>query len=197
MNPHSTALTQTLRTKDEVKRRAFGRGPEVSLFTLGTMRALDSEEQMHAVVKAALSSGINHIETAHGYIKSENLFGFALKELGVPRKKFKLMTKGAPMSGNEARKLVEEQLEALKLDYIDFYGWHGINNKELLKVAVEKNGPVETLHKLKEEGLIRHIGFSTHGPLKTILEAMQTNLFSFVNLHYYYFFHTVSIRKSM
>ena len=51
-----------------------------------------------------------------------------------------------------------------------------------------KNGPVETLHRLKDEGLIRHIGFSTHGPLNIIIEAMRTNLFSFINLHYYYFF---------
>ncbi len=136
----------------------------------------------------ALDLGINHIETAHGYMKSELLFGHALKELGVPRKQFKMMTKGAPMSGDETRSLVEEQLEALGLDHVDFYGWHGINNKELLKIAVEKNGPVETLHRLKDEGLIRHVGFSTHAPLDTILDAMQTDLFSFINLHYYYFF---------
>jgi predicted aldo/keto reductase-like oxidoreductase len=36
--------------------------------------------------------------------------------------------------------------------------------------------------------LVRHIGFSTHAPLDIILNAMQTDLFSFVNLHYYYFF---------
>ena len=65
------------------------------------------------------------------------------------------------MSGDETRNLVEEQLKALGLDHVAFYGWHGINNKELLKVAVEKDGPIETLHQLKDEGLIRHIGFST------------------------------------
>jgi len=47
---------------------------------------------------------------------------------------------------------------------------------------------VEVLHRLREEGLIRHIGFSTHGPLDIILQALNTDLFSFVNLHYYYFF---------
>ncbi len=35
---------------------------------------------------------------------------------------------------------------------------------------------------------MRHIGFSTHGPLDIILEALNTGLFSFVNLHFYYFF---------
>jgi len=35
---------------------------------------------------------------------------------------------------------------------------------------------------------VRHVGFSTHGPLEVILAAINTNLFEFVNLHYYYFF---------
>ena len=39
-----------------------------------------------------------------------------------------------------------------------------------------------------DEGLIRHIGFSTHAALDIILQALNTDLFSFVNLHYYYFF---------
>jgi hypothetical protein len=181
--------------------RRFGKTEElISVITLGGMRfkhgwtpprnhlPKDSIEHCISTTRMALDLGINHIETAHGYMKSELLFGHALKELGVPRKQFKMMTKGAPMSGDETRSLVEEQLEALGLDYVDFYGWHGINNKELLKIAVEKNGPVETLHRLKDEGLIRHVGFSTHAPLDTILDAMQTGLFSFINLHYYYFF---------
>ena len=181
--------------------RRFGKTEELlSVITLGGMRfkhgwtpprnhlPKDSIEHCISTTRMALDLGINHIETAHGYMKSELLFGHALKELGVPRKQFKMMTKGAPMSGDETRSLVEEQLEALDLDYVDFYGWHGINNKELLKIAVEKNGPVETLHRLKDEGLIRHVGFSTHAPLDTILDAMQTGLFSFINLHYYYFF---------
>jgi len=181
--------------------RRFGKTEEkISVITLGGMRfkhgwtpprnhlPKDSIEHCISTTRMALDLGINHIETAHGYVKSELLFGHALKELGVPRNQFKMMTKGAPMSGDETRRLVEEQLEALKLNYIDFYGWHGINNKELLKVSAEKNGPVETLHRLKDEGLIRHIGFSTHGPLNIIMEAMRTNLFSFINLHYYYFF---------
>ena len=181
--------------------RRFGKTEElISVITLGGMRfkhgwtpprnhlPKDSIEHCISTTRMALDLGINHIETAHGYMKSELLFGHALKELGVPRKQFKMMTKGAPMSGGETRRLVEEQLEALGLDHVDFYGWHGINNKELLKIAVEKNGPVETLHRLKDEGLIRHVGFSTHAPLGTILDAMQTGLFSFINLHYYYFF---------
>jgi len=181
--------------------RRFGKTEEnISVITLGGMRFKDgwnpprtylpsnSVRNCIEITRQALALGINHIETAHGYMKSENLYGLALKELGTPRESFKMMTKGAPMTGEETRALVEEQLDSLNLDYLDFYGWHGINNEERLKAAVKSGGPVEVLHRLREEGLIRHVGFSTHGSLEIILQALNTNLFSFVNLHYYYFF---------
>ncbi|MBC8283008.1 MAG: aldo/keto reductase [Nitrospinae bacterium] len=181
--------------------RRFGKTNEnISVITLGGMRFkqgwnpprahLPSESIQNCIetTQRAFEEGINHIETAHGYMKSENLYGIALKELRTPRHQFKMMTKGAPMTGDETRKLVEEQLTSLKLDFIDFYGWHGINNEERLQAAIKPGGPVEVLHRLKEEGLIRHIGFSTHAPLDIILQALHTDLFSFVNLHYYYFF---------
>ena len=181
--------------------RRFGKTEEnISVITLGGMRfksgwnpprshlPAESVQNCIEITRQALQLGINHIETAHGYMKSENLYGVALKELGVPRENFKMMTKGAPMTGEETRALVEDQLTSLKLDHLDFYGWHGINNEERLKAAVKPGGPVEALHRLREEGLIRHIGFSTHASLDIILQALNTDLFSFVNLHYYYFF---------
>lgn len=181
--------------------RRFGRTNEsISVITLGGMRfknvwtpprdRLPKESIAHCIdiTRRALDHGINHIETAYGYVKSEHLYGLALQELKTPREQFKMMTKGAPKTADETRELVERQLDALKLDYVDFYGWHGINNDELLATAVKTGGPVETLLRMKEEGLIRHVGFSTHGPLDVIMKALQTDLFSFVNLHYYYFF---------
>ena len=36
--------------------------------------------------------------------------------------------------------------------------------------------------------MIGAVGFSTHGRMETICAAIATGLFSFVNLHYYYFF---------
>ena len=181
--------------------RRFGKTNEnISVITLGGMRfkhgwnpprshlPKESVKNCIEIVQKAVDLGINHFETAYGYMKSEHLFGKVLEEIGVPRKNYKMMTKGAPMTGDETRRLVEEQLNALRLEKIDFYGWHGINNEERLCTATQKGGPVEELHKLKEEGVIGHIGFSTHGSLDLITKALETNLFSFVNLHFYYFF---------
>ena len=182
--------------------RRFGKTErELSVITLGGMRYKhgwdqprdqvpgDMREQCAKMVTLALDAGINHIETAHGYGKSENCYGLVLNDdLRIPRDRYHLMTKGAPQTASETRKLVDEQLRALKTDRIDLYGWHGINNADICKVALAKGGPVEELLKLRDEGIIGSVGFSTHGPIEVITEAISSDLFSFVNLHYYYFF---------
>ncbi|MDH5761415.1 MAG: aldo/keto reductase [Nitrospinota bacterium] len=202
MNPPNTdGRPQEIPAHPAMEYRRFGKtGEMISVLTLGGMRFKDGWKPPRSyLTKAAIQNclettrmafevGINHIETAYGYVKSEHLYGKVLKELGTPRSQFKMMTKGAPMTADETRALVEQQLEALQLDTIDFYGWHGINNEERLQAAIAPGGPVETLHRLREEGLIRHIGFSTHAPLPIIEKAIRTDLFSFINLHYYYFF---------
>jgi predicted aldo/keto reductase-like oxidoreductase len=63
-----------------------------------------------------------------------------------------------------------------------------MNTMDLVESACSEGGSVEELLKLKEEGIIKHIGFSTHAPLEAIIKAIETDMFDFVNLHYYYFF---------
>lgn len=182
--------------------RRFGKTERMlSVITLGGMRFVhgwegprgelpkDSIEHGRRCVEQALAAGINHFETAHGYVKSEGIYGRVLHdELRLPRASYHLMTKGAPTTADEAKKLVERQLQALRTNHIDLYAWHGINNEQLYAAALAKNGPVAALHVLREQGVIGALGFSTHAPLEIILRAIDTDLFSFVNLHYYYFF---------
>jgi predicted aldo/keto reductase-like oxidoreductase len=98
------------------------------------------------------------------------------------------MTKGAPKTGDETKQVIEEQLKATKLDHFDLYAWHGINTKERLQQAAAPGGPLDVLKRLQEQGVIGKIGFSTHGDYPAILSAISSDLFDFVNLHYYYFF---------
>lgn len=182
--------------------RRFGKTEKhLSVITLGGMRFKNgweeprreipeaTFEQCREVVQLAFEAGINHIETAWGYKKSETVYGKVLnEELKIPRNSYHLMTKGHFFSAAEIREKVEIQIKDLQTDYLDFYGWHGMNNDEIMQQACKTGGPVEELLKMKAEGIIGHIGFSTHAPLDVILKAIETDLFDFVNLHYYYFF---------
>lgn len=181
--------------------RRFGRtNRALSVITLGGMRYRNGwSSPRHEVprgmldecrdsVTRAFDLGINHIETAYGYGKSEHCYGIVLDELKIPRDRYFFMTKGAPMTGEEMHRMVESQLEALRMDHIDLYAWHGINSQALYAAAVAKNGPVEVLKRYQEQGVIGAVGFSTHGDLPIICQAIATDLFDFVNLHYYYFY---------
>ncbi|HKO94956.1 MAG TPA: aldo/keto reductase [Polyangiaceae bacterium] len=181
--------------------RRFGKtNLELSVITLGGMRYHDGWgqpanepskrmiEQCADLVRLSLDAGINHIETAKGYGKSEHCYGRVLnEELRVPRDSYYFMTKGAPETADDMHRELEAQLKALRMDHIDLYAWHGINTPRRYQVAVAKGGPVEVLKRYQEQGVIGSVGFSTHGSVRTITDAIATDLFDFMNVHYYYF----------
>ena len=144
-----------------------------------------SEEQAVSTVRRAMELGINHYETARGYANSEEILGRALK--GFDRSKFFLTTKITPKHYQNYRQYIEESLTRLQVDYLDNFDIHGINNDEQLNYTLMKGGALEAVRKAMSEGLIRHVGFSSHGPIETILKTMETGEFESVNLHYYYF----------
>ncbi|MGK7927315.1 MAG: aldo/keto reductase [Spirulina sp.] len=171
--------------------RRFGKTHlNLSIFSLGTMRCLTSSSAFRQIVAEAIALGINHIETARGYGKSETYLGQTLaSNLPVPRDKLYITTKLPPTPDYETMRLqIDESLERLKLDYIDCLAIHGINTPEHLAWIEKSRGCMQAVGEAKKAGKVRYIGFSTHAPLKTILATIETNLFSFVNLHYYHFF---------
>lgn len=143
------------------------------------------EEQAIATVHRAIELGINHYETARGYGSSEEILGRALK--GFERSSFILTTKITPKHYGNYRRYIEESLTRLQVEYIDNFDIHGINKEEHIDWTFRKGGALEAVRQAMSEGLIRHAGFSSHGPLDTILKVIDTGEFESVNVHYYYF----------
>ncbi|MEH2318435.1 aldo/keto reductase [Nostoc sp.] len=171
--------------------RRFGKtNLRLSVFSLGTMRYLASFENAHQTIEQALALGINHLETARGYGKSEEYLGRALKAgLSVPRTRLYVTSKiSATADADTMRRCIDESLERLQLDYLDCLGVHGLNTWQHLEWVQAKNGCMQAVEEAVADGRVRHVGFSTHGPLEVIQAAINTDLFEFVNLHYYYFF---------
>ncbi len=144
-----------------------------------------NQANLEACIHRAVECGITHIETARGYGTSEIQLGCILPSL--PRSSLIVQTKIAPQENENAfLRVFEQSLVNLKLDYVDLLGIHGINTTNLLTHTL-KGGSMAAARKLQDRGLVRHIGFSTHGPLPSILKAIESNAFSYVNLHWYYF----------
>ena len=144
-----------------------------------------SQKNLEACVRRAVSAGMNHIETARGYGSSEYQLGFILPTF--PRDEIMVQTKIEPHDSEDAfLKTFDVSLKHLKLDFVDLLAVHGINNHELLDQTLRK-GTLATCRKLQDRGLVRHVGFSTHGPTDAVVAAVECDEFSYVNLHWYFF----------
>jgi len=182
-----------------MKYRRFGR-TELALpvLTCGGMRyqykwqdippaeiPLENQQNLEAVIQRAWELGIHHIETARGYGSSEMQLGRVLPTL--PRDRLVVQTKVAPTESAESfLQAFEKSLRYLRLDYVDLLALHGINNWQLLHYALKKDGCITAARRLQKEGRIRFLGFSTHATTDIILEAIRSDEFDYVNLHWYY-----------
>jgi predicted aldo/keto reductase-like oxidoreductase len=186
-------------TLPAVPTRRFGRtGFDMPVFSCGGMRyqhswkdvpageiPADNQANLEACIRRALELGICHIETARGYGSSEAQLGRILPRL--PRERMLVQTKLGPRdTAAEFREVFETSMAHLGLQHVDLLAVHGINNDALLESTLRKGGCLEAALQLKREGRCRAVGFSTHGPTPTIVRALETGLFDYVNLHWYF-----------
>src|SRR3954464_10809239 len=145
----------------------------------------DNQANLEATIHRAVELGINHIETARGYGSSEMQLGRVLPSL--PREKIIVQTKVAPAENpKDFLRTFDRSMDYLRLDYVDLLALHGVNHRGFLKWALQKNGCVAAARKLQKEGRIRFLGFSTHATTDIINEAIASEEFDYVNLHWYF-----------
>jgi aryl-alcohol dehydrogenase-like predicted oxidoreductase len=177
----STSTAVRLRGQKEINmaelpRRALGRtGFEVTTLAFGAMELRDgprgpevSDAQAEAVLNAVLDSGINLIDTAIDYGKSEERIG---KYLAHRRDEYFLASKcgcvpGAPQGSDHVhtaaniRAGVENSLRLLRTDHLDLVQFH----RSLTPTEFEADGALEAVLALKEEGKVRFVGVSATLP---------------------------------
>ena len=145
----------------------------------------ENQENLEATIRRALELGINHIETARGYGSSEMQLGNILPRL--PRDRIIVQTKVAPKRRPEDfLKTFDRSLSYLRLEYVDLLALHGLNHRQFLEWSLKKNGCVAAARKLQRDGLVRHLGFSTHATTDLILEAVNSGEFDYLNVHWYF-----------
>jgi aryl-alcohol dehydrogenase-like predicted oxidoreductase len=143
------------------------------------------EERAIALLRAAVESGVNFIDTAPAYFKSEEIIGKAFKGM---RDKVIIATKcGEWFDGehsvynysfDETKKFIDNSLKLLQTDYIDLLQIHSASPD------VIRGG--ETLAAMKEaqrEGKVRFLGLSTEFEEAAKL-AIESNQFDAVQISY-------------
>ena len=76
---------------------------------------------------------------------------------------------------------VNDSLKKLKTDWIDLLALHGVNSEQECEQALKCADWIE--EEFIRTGKVKHLGFSTHARTTQIVQAINTNKFSFVNLH--------------
>lgn len=161
------------------------KGEKLSMLGMGAMRLptlngredLIDEDKAYKMVDEAIKSGINYYDTAWGYHngQSELFMGKALKK--YPRDKFNLATKfpGYDLSSfGRHKEIFEKQLEKCQVSYFDFYLFHNVCEMNIeAYLDNEKYKTFDYLMEQKENGRIRHIGFSVHGTLETMKRFLE------------------------
>lgn len=131
-------------------------------------------EHTKKMVDAFIEAGGKYFDTAYVYEGSEEATKAALCER-YPRESYYLANKlnasdFACKSEEEAKNEIHVSLERTGAEYFDFYLVHGID--ETNKEKYEKYGIWEYVRQLKEEGLIRHYGFSFHDSPELLEELL-------------------------
>jgi predicted aldo/keto reductase-like oxidoreductase len=136
--------------------------------------AIEDDDKALAILEHALDNGLYYWDTAASYgndrISSEERIGRLLK---TRRKEVFLVTKVGDREADKAKQSIERSLERLQTDYIDLLHVHSIDSVEDAESLGEKGMVLEVLHQYRDEGIVRHIGFSGHTTAEGMKKAAE------------------------
>lgn len=143
------------------------------------------------MVDYAMAHGVNYYDTAWGYHNgnSETVIGQALRK--YPRENYYLATKfpGYDLANMpKVREIFPKQLEKCGVDYFDFYLFHNVCEMNIDAYLDPRYGILDYLLEQKNQGRIRHLGFSAHGSyevMRRFLDAYGSHMeFCQIQLNY-------------
>ncbi|MCR5313777.1 MAG: aldo/keto reductase [Bacteroidaceae bacterium] len=174
-------------------------GDKVSLLGYGMMRlpskdGVVDQEMVNKEVDYAIAHGINYFDTAPVYCggKSEIYTGIALHR--HPRNSYYVATKMSDKGDHSleaGKRMFEQSLKNLQVDYIDYYLLHAVGNGglERLNERFIDNGLLDYLCQERDKGRIKNLGFSYHGDVRVfdwLLDHNDKYKFTFVQIEMNY-----------
>ena len=144
-----------------------------------------TQEETDAVLKMLLEYGINHIDTAPMYGKSEERIGPWMEK---HRDNFFLATKTRSRQYDGAWKDLQNSLSRLRVDTIDLWQMHGLTNPVGWEKAMSPGGTLEAFIEARDQGFVRFLGVTGHGSKvpKVHLQSLERFDFDSVLLPYNY-----------
>lgn len=129
-----------------------------------------SKDDAAYLLRKAFDNGIKYFDTARFYTDSEEKMGYALSDL---RDRVIIATKTAATNVTAFWKDLETSLSLLKTDFVDLYQFH---NLAFCPKPDDGSGLYEAMLEAKQQGKIRHIGFTNHRH-NVAKEAIESGLY--------------------
>ena len=174
------------------RRMIHALGKEISRLGYGGMRFPKNGDEVDVdaavqLLRKAYEMGINYFDTAMVYHKgeSEKIFGKAFEP--YPRDSYLIADKMSIWLCSDEEDMKARfynQLKTLKTDYIDFYLVHSLNRNHYKKV--KDLHCVEFLQQMKQEGKIKHLGFSFHDTYQVFTQILNDYTWDFVQIQLNY-----------
>jgi aryl-alcohol dehydrogenase-like predicted oxidoreductase len=140
----------------------FGRtGHESTRTILGAAAFWDTpQKEVDATMDFVLQNGVNHVDTASSYGKSEQLLGDWIRRHGKP---FFLATKTGERTKQAAYDQIRRSLDLLHVSQVDMIQLHALHEEPDWATAFGPGGVIEAVMQARNEGLVRFIGVTGHG----------------------------------
>jgi aryl-alcohol dehydrogenase-like predicted oxidoreductase len=134
------------------------------------------QKDVDASMDLLLQNGVNHVDTAASYGRSQELLGDWIRRHGRP---FFLATKTEQRTKEAAYEEIRRSLDLLHVSQVDLIQLHALHEESDWTTAFGPGGVIEAVIHAREEGLVRFIGVTGHGVLVPEFHLRSLSQFDF------------------
>jgi hypothetical protein len=175
------------KTGYRVSRLGFG-AMRLPMTKIGGRDYVDAQKALE-VLHRAFELGVTYVDTGFMYCadESEYVVGQAVQQwprrdeiiVSAKATKFRLQDPG------DMRRMLEHQLWKQRRDSFEIYCFHGVGWDNWHELDA-KTGWIADMARAKEEGLVKHVGFSFHDKPEQMARLVDTGLFDMLICQYNY-----------
>ena len=162
-----------------ISTQAFGSTGHQStrvIFGAAALGRASSLEETQPTLDVLLEHGLNHIDTAAAYGRSERRIGEWMRD---HRDRFFLATKTGERTYEKARDQFRHSLERLQVPSVDLLQLHNLVDPGEWETALGPGGALQAAVEAREQGLTRFIGVTGHGVTIAAMHKRSLEKFDF------------------
>ena len=161
-------------------------GMGTSRFSFQQVQTTEGIEECAQVIIEASRAGVNFFDSAATYSAGhcEQILRLALPHI---KNEYHICGKSScyeQKSKDAFLRHLESSLRNIGIDHFDFYYMWNVKSWEQFEFIVSSDGPYEGALEAKQQGLIRHICFSSHAPAPDAIKIIESGMFEGVTVSY-------------